>query len=120
MKKNRTITVVILVVLAVLIPIVPLFMLKGAKFGGSDGAGSNMVIEVTGGTYTPWFTPVMERVIGGELPPEMETFFFCIQTGIGVGIIAYAFGYLAARKKYGAGKPEQDIKTGVNTTVRGA
>ncbi len=45
-------------------------------------------------------TPVLETLIGGELPGEIESLFFCVQTGIGVGIIAYSFGYLAARKKY--------------------
>ena len=97
MKKK---TVIFLIILTVAIMFFPLFLLKGAEFEGSDGAGSDMVDEVTGGEFEPWFEPVMERAIGGELPGEMESFFFCIQTGIGVGIIAYAFGWLAARKKY--------------------
>ena len=49
----------------------------------------------------PWFTPVLEQMLGGELPVEVESLVFCVQTGIGVGILAYAFGYLVARKKYG-------------------
>ena len=97
MKKK---TVILLIILTVAIMFFPLFLLKGAEFEGSDGAGSDMVDEVTGGEFEPWFEPVMERAIGGELPGEMESFFFCIQTGIGVGIIAYAFGWLASRKKY--------------------
>jgi len=72
----------------------------GASFGGSDEAASEMVNEITGGGYTPWFKPVIERIIGGELSPGMETLFFCIQTGIGVGVLAFCFGYLVARKKY--------------------
>jgi len=99
-EKKRTGTIIVLIALAVLIAFVPLFMIKSAEFAGSDGAGSEMVDEVTGGEYEPWFTPIMEIAIGGELPSEMESFFFCIQTGIGVGIIAYSFGYLVARKKY--------------------
>jgi len=106
MKKN-TKTVIILIALVLLFILVPLFMLKGAQFEGSDGAGSEMVEEVMGGEYEPWFEPVLETLIGGELPGEMETLFFCIQTGIGVGIIAYCFGYLVARKKYSDGKPIQ-------------
>lgn len=31
-------------------------------------------------------------VVGGELPGEVESLFFCIQTGIGVGIIAFVMG----------------------------
>jgi len=99
--KHKISTIVILAILAGLIVLFPLFFLQGAEFPGSDGAGSEMVHEVAGEEYEPWFDPVMESLIGGELPGEMETLFFCIQTGIGVGIIAYCFGFLAARKKYG-------------------
>jgi cobalt/nickel transport protein len=99
MSKNK-ITAIIIIALVLLIALVPLFILKGAHFEGSDGAGNEMVGEVAGGGYEPWFTPVLEQLIGGELPGEMETLFFCIQTGIGVGIIAFCFGYLVARKKY--------------------
>ena len=31
---------------------------------------------------------------------EVESLLFCVQTGIGVGIIAFGFGYLVARRKY--------------------
>lgn len=99
MKKKST-TVIILIILTIVIALAPLFFFKGAEFEGSDGAGSDMVDEITDGAYEPWFEPVLETLIGGELPGEMESLFFCIQTGIGVGIIAYCFGYLVARKKF--------------------
>ncbi|MCL2504304.1 MAG: cobalt transport protein CbiN [Coriobacteriia bacterium] len=99
-KDARTAAVLIAVTL--LIALVPLLALKGAQFEGSDGAGSEMVEEVTGGEHEPWFEPVLETLIGGELPSEMETLLFCVQTGIGVGVIAYCFGYLVARKRYSA------------------
>ena len=65
MTKN-TKTVVILLVIAALIAIVPLFALKGAEFGGSDDAGSEMISEIQGKEYEPWFTPVLETALGGE------------------------------------------------------
>jgi len=99
-KKNK-ITAIIIILFIIAISMIPLFALKGAEFGGSDDAGSAMVNQVTGTDYKPWFTPVLETLIGHELPSEMESLFFCIQTGIGVGIMAYCFGYLVARKKYG-------------------
>ena len=99
--KNSAKTAIILTILAALIILAPLFLLRGAEFEGSDGMGSEMVHEVAGEGYEPWFDPVLETLIGGELPGEMETLFFCIQTGIGVGVIAYCFGYLVARRKYG-------------------
>jgi cobalt/nickel transport protein len=99
MKNNKT-TVIVLIALALILIFTPLFVIKGAEFAGADGSGSDMVNEIMGGEYEPWFTPVMEVMIGGELPGEMESLLFSIQTGIGVGIISYAFGYLVARKKY--------------------
>lgn len=99
MSRNQKIAAVSLLAV-LLIALVPLFALKDAEFGGSDDAGSQMVEAVRGEAYEPWFTPVLEQLIGGELPGEVESLFFCIQTGIGVGVIAFAFGYLVARKKY--------------------
>ena len=99
-KKSNKGLVIGLIILAILIAIVPLFALKGAEFGGSDDQGSQMVSEIVGEEYEPWFTPVLETWLDGELPGEVESLIFCLQTGIGVGIMAYGFGYLVARKKY--------------------
>ncbi len=99
MSKNKKIVLVSLI-LVVLIAFLPLFLIKDAEFGGSDDAGSQMVEEIRGESYEPWFAPVLETALGGELPGEVESMLFCVQTGIGVGIIAYCFGYLVARKKY--------------------
>lgn len=99
MTKN-TKTVIILLVIAALIAIVPLFALKGAEFGGSDDAGSEMISEIQGKEYKPWFTPVLETALGGELPGEVESLIFCIQTGIGVGIVAFVLGRFVERKKW--------------------
>ena len=99
MTKN-TKTVVILLVIAALIAIVPLFALKGAEFGGSDDAGSEMISEIQGKEYEPWFTPVLEPALGGELHGEIESFIFCLQTGIGVGIVAFVLGRFVERKKW--------------------
>ena len=99
MSKNQKIAAASLLAV-LLIALVPLFALKGAEFGGSDDAGSQMVEAIRGESYEPWFTPVLEQIIGGELPGEVESLFFCLQTGLGVGVIAFGFGYLVARKKY--------------------
>lgn len=98
MKKTRN-KVIILLAIAALIAIIPLFALRGASFGGSDDAGSEMIGQITGGEYQPWFTPVLESFIQGELPGEVESLFFCIQTGIGVGIIAFLMGRFVERSK---------------------
>jgi cobalt/nickel transport protein len=49
----------------------------------------------------------MEQWIGGELPSEMESLLFCVQTGIGVGILFFALGRMYERKKLG--KDQQDL-----------
>lgn len=98
MSKNTKIVIVLLIIVAIL-AIFPLFLRKGAEFGGSDDAGSVVVEEINEG-YTPWFTPVLETALGGELPGEVESLVFCLQTGIGVGIIAFIMGRLVERKKW--------------------
>ena len=97
---KRSKSAIILLILAILIAIVPLFVLRGAEFGGSDDAGSQMISEITGEESEPWFEPVLETAIGGELPGEMESLFFCVQTGIGVGVIAFIMGRFIERKKH--------------------
>ena len=99
MKKDSK-TVLILLVIAITIAVIPLFALKGAEFGGSDDAGSVMISEIQGEETEPWFEPIMETLIGGELPGEVESLLFCLQTGIGVGVIAFFMGRLVERKKY--------------------
>lgn len=99
MSKNTKI-VLGLIALILILAIIPFFLAPGAEFGGSDDAGSQMVTQVTQKDYEPWFTPILESALGGELPGEIESLLFCIQTGIGVGVISFAFGYLVARKKY--------------------
>lgn len=96
MSKNKK-TIIVLISLVILLSISPLFLLKNAEFGGSDDAGSQVVSEVTGKEYEPWFTPIMETWIGGELPGEVESLLFCVQTGIGVGIIAFFMGRFVER-----------------------
>jgi cobalt/nickel transport protein len=97
--KSTNKKILILIVIAVLIAIVPLFALKGAEFGGADDAGSEVVSVITGENYQPWFTPIMETLIGGELPGEIESLLFCVQTGIGVGILFFFLGRFVERTK---------------------
>nr|WP_330391012.1 cobalt transport protein CbiN [Lachnoclostridium phocaeense] len=118
MSKN-TKTVLILLVIAALIAIVPLFARKGASFGGSDDAGSVMVEEVRGEEYEPWFTPVLEDLLDGELPGEVESLLFCIQTGIGMGIIAFFMGRLVERKKWMNKYKEEEQDKKENTDYAG-
>ena len=96
MKKS---TVIALILAIILIAFIPLFALKDAEFGGSDDAGSTVVEEVDS-SDEPWAEPILERLIGGELPGEVESMLFCVQTGIGVGILAFCMGRFVERKKW--------------------
>ena len=97
-KRNKKIVAVLLVLCLVLV-VAPVLALRGAEFGGSDDAGSDKVAEITGTAYEPWATPVFEQLLGGELPGELESLLFCVQTGIGVGVIAFFLGRFVERKK---------------------
>lgn len=97
-RKNKKLITGLLVIVLLMI-VIPFLALKGAEFGGSDDAGSVMIEEITG-EYEPWFTPVLETMIGGELPGEIESLLFCVQTGIGVGILAFFMGRLVERKRW--------------------
>ncbi len=95
MKK----TVIAAIIAVLLLAFVPLCALKDAEFGGSDDAGSQVVEEVDS-SYEPWAAPILEKILGGELPGEVESLLFCVQTGIGVGIIAFVMGRFVERKKW--------------------
>lgn len=101
MKKHTV--VLLLIVFIFLMAFIPLFALKDAEFGGSDDAGSTVVSEVNSG-FEPIAEPLVEKLIGKEIPGEVESLLFCIQTGIGVGIIAFCMGRLVERKKLGQGE----------------
>lgn len=96
--KKRTI-VILMIIVVFLMAFIPLIALKDASFGGSDDAGSTVVEEVDSG-FEPIAAPVFELLLGGEIPGEVESLLFCIQTGIGVGIIAFCLGRLVERKKW--------------------
>ncbi len=100
MKKG---TVIALIIAIILIAFIPLFLLRNAEFGGSDDAGS-VVVEEVDSSYEPWATPILEQILGGELPGEVESLLFCVQTGIGVGIIAFFLGRFVERRKMGNGE----------------
>lgn len=105
-KKDRTLMIVLLLLCAMLI-VTPVLALRGAEFGGSDDAGSEKVAELTGEEYEPWATPVFEQLLGGELPGELESLLFCVQTGVGVGVIAFFLGRFVERKKQESARAAQ-------------
>ena len=99
MKKK----VITLLVIVLLIAFIPLFTLKDAEFGGSDDAGSQVVEEVDS-SFQPIAEPILEKMLGHELPGEVESLLFCVQSSIGVGVLAFFMGRFVERKKLGKGE----------------
>ena len=98
MSRKNKITMLVLFLIVIVLIVFPVLTLKEAEFGGSDDAGSIMIEEING-EYEPWFTPDLERYIDGEIPGEIESLLFCIQTALGVGVIAFYMGRFVERKK---------------------
>ena len=95
--KKTVIAWTLVILLAVF---APLFWLKNAEFGGSDDAGS-VVVEEVDPDFRPIAAPVLEVLLGRELPGEVESLLFCVQSSIGVGVIAFIMGRFVERKKQG-------------------
>lgn len=93
MSKN-TKTVLLLLLACVVIAAFPLIMIRDSEFGGADGAAEEIVAEISP-DYTPWAESILEPPGG-----ETESLLFCIQAGLGAGVIGFGFGYLVCRKKY--------------------
>jgi cobalt/nickel transport protein len=45
-------------------------------------------------SYEPWFEPFWEPPSG-----EIESLFFCLQAGVGAGIVGFVLGRVTAKKK---------------------
>lgn len=95
MKKN-----LLLIGLVILLAIIPLFIQKGAEFGGADGEAENAIFEINA-SYEPWFSSIWEPPSG-----EIESLLFVLQAAIGAGFVGYFIGY--SRGKYN--KKEQREK----------
>ena len=78
----------ILAVILVLIIAVPLLFMGGHEFGGSDDQASDAISELDE-SYEPWFPP----------SGEIESLFFCLQAGVGAGIVGFVLGRVTAKKK---------------------
>ena len=108
MSKSNKKTIWICIIACILIAVIPFAYgsSHGATFGGSDDAGGELV-KKNDSNYKVWAEPVLEKAIGGELPGEIESRLFCVQTGIGVGILFFFLGRFVERKKLG--KEDQEL-----------
>lgn len=88
MKKNF-----LLIALVVILAIFPLFIQKGAEFGGADGEAEAAINKIDK-SYEPWFSSIWEPPSG-----EIESLLFCLQAAIGAGFIGYFIGFSRGKAK---------------------
>ncbi len=69
----------LLIVGVVVLSLGPLLVLQGRKFGATDGNNSTAIQEIRP-DYEPWFEPLIK-----DSGPEVQTFLFAAQAGIGAG-----------------------------------
>ena len=85
--KNTILAVILVPIIAV-----PLLFMGGHEFGSDDQA-SDAISELDE-SYEPWFEPFWEPPSG-----EIESLFFCLQAGVGAGIVGFVLGRVTAKKK---------------------
>ena len=99
MKNNTWLLILIVIVLA----IVPLFLSRGAEFGGADDEAETAITDINP-DYEPGFEPFWEPPSG-----EIESLLFALQAALGVGFIAYYLGYKNGQNKTNVPKkPKSD------------
>jgi cobalt/nickel transport protein len=64
------------------------------EWSGADTQAENVISQLTGGTFQPWFQSIYTPPSG-----EIESLMFALQAAIGAIIIGYFLGYYRALAK---------------------
>lgn len=80
------------IMLIILLATIPLFIVQDSEFGGSDGAGSELVERIAPDYDTEWTTNLWEPPGG-----ETESMLFALQATAGGILIGYFFGYMRGK-----------------------
>jgi len=73
------------------------------EWGGADGQAGEVISNLSGGTYVPWFQSIYQPPSG-----EIESLLFALQAAIGSLIIGYFLGYYRALAKIKADKSARE------------
>ena len=92
-KKFGTGLVIVAIAVMILLAAIPLGIVKDTEFGGSDGAGSELVEELAPDYDPTWISNIWEPPGG-----ETESMLFALQAVAGGILIGYLFGYKRAEK----------------------
>lgn len=90
---------VILIALVVLLAALPLWISRGAEFGGADGMAQDVIMEQDP-NYQVWFQPLVELPSG-----EVESLLFAVQAAIGAGVVGFVLGRITSKRPESAVKP---------------
>jgi cobalt/nickel transport protein len=71
----------------------PLLALQGKQFSATDSNNTAAIQEIQP-DYKPWFKPAIQ-----DSGPEVQTFLFAAQAGIGAGITGYILGLYRGRSQ---------------------
>jgi cobalt/nickel transport protein len=93
----------LLVVAVVVLAIAPLFLVRGAEFGGADGEAEAAIQEINP-NYQPWFSPLVKPASG-----EIESLLFALQAGLGAGVIGYVIGLYRGRHEQQASQHHPEV-----------
>ncbi|MBM0744011.1 energy-coupling factor ABC transporter substrate-binding protein [Phormidium sp. CLA17] len=83
----------LLMVGVVVLALGPLLILQGKEFSATDG-NFTAAIEQDHPNYKPWFEPIIK-----DSGPEVQTFLFAAQAGIGAGVTGYILGLYKGRSE---------------------
>lgn len=93
-KRNRIWWYMVAMIALAIIVALPFMLNPKAGYGGSDNAGSDLIMQRSPG-YTPWFSSFWHP------PPETESMLFALQAAIGAVVIGYFIGYVRGRSASG-------------------
>ncbi|MEM7113954.1 MAG: energy-coupling factor ABC transporter substrate-binding protein [Chloroflexota bacterium] len=82
------------ILLILFLSILPLTLGLDSEFGGSDGAGSDLISEIAPDYDSEWITNIWSPPGG-----ETESMLFALQATAGGVLIGYCFGYLRGRRR---------------------
>lgn len=83
----------VLLLLVAALVVFPLYLKKGAEFGGADGQAEEVIAELSP-DYKPWCAPLWEPPSG-----EVESLLFAVQAAAGSGFLFYYLGYVKGRQR---------------------
>lgn len=83
----------LLIIGVIVLALGPLLALQGKEFGATDG-NFTAAIEEDHPEYKPWFEPVIK-----DSGPEVQTFLFAAQSGVGAAVTGYILGLYKGRSE---------------------